>query len=324
MNKEIEIPEGYEAKIEGNKIILEPKESKDEKIRQSIVELVKWVKAQQIHNDHYNGIKWDEMIAYLKKQKESEIKVIIPKFRVGDIVKSISQPSLPPVEIKSIGQDCYYTEHGCIGFAWEKDYEFVEQKPVEWSAEDEEMLDAMIDMVSNSLYEPLCPREEMLAWLEKQKGKGKSEGQKIVEYSAKCDPGVTVSSDERANEDEKIRRTLLGYFKDQDAQYTFRGLTNAEVITWLERQKEQKPAEWSEEDKRAIDRACIALRAYSNGELPEFLPSELLGYADRLQSLLLQPHWKPSEEQMDALETAVSSLQSTALESLYNDLKKLM
>jgi hypothetical protein len=48
---------------------------------------------------------------------------------------------------------------------------------------------------------------------------------------------------------------------------------------------EQKPAEWSEEDIRTIDRACVALRAYSNGDLPNFLPSELLGYADRLQTL---------------------------------------
>lgn len=36
-----------------------------------------------------------------------------------------------------------------------------------------------------------------------------------------------------------------------------------------------------------------------------------------------QTQWKPSEEQMDALESAVSSLQSTALESLYQNLKKL-
>ena len=43
--------------------------------------------------------------------------------------------------------------------------------------------------------------------------------------------------------DERIRKTLLGYFKDQDAQYTFRGLTNDEVIKWLEKQKEKKPAD---------------------------------------------------------------------------------
>ena len=40
----------------------------------------------------------------------------------------------------------------------------LQPKP-EWSEEDEEMLDAMVDMVSNSLYEPLCPREGMIAWL---------------------------------------------------------------------------------------------------------------------------------------------------------------
>ena len=44
--------------------------------------------------------------------------------------------------------------------------------------------------------------------------------------------------------------------------------------------------------------------------------------ADECAAILDEPHWKPSEEQMDALETAASSLQSPALESLYNDLKK--
>lgn len=43
--------------------------------------------------------------------------------------------------------------------------ESLQQKPIEWCEEDNEMLDAMIDIVSNSLYEPLCPREGMLAWL---------------------------------------------------------------------------------------------------------------------------------------------------------------
>ena len=40
-----------------------------------------------------------------------------------------------------------------------------QQKPAKWSEEDKKMLDAMIDIVSGSFYEPLCPRKEMLAWL---------------------------------------------------------------------------------------------------------------------------------------------------------------
>ena len=42
-----------------------------------------------------------------------------------------------------------------------------------------------------------------------------------------------------------------------------------------------------------------------------------------LKSIKQKIGWKPSEEQMDALETAVSSLQSTALETLYQKLKRL-
>ena len=78
-------------------------------------------------------IKW---IAWLEKQAEQnpvvDTKVIIPKFRVGDIVKSKSQPMLRPRKIISICKDCYRCEdRGCIGFAWEDDYEIVEQKPAD-------------------------------------------------------------------------------------------------------------------------------------------------------------------------------------------------
>lgn len=40
MEKTIEIPEGYEARIEGNKVILEPKESEDERIRKWLIKFV--------------------------------------------------------------------------------------------------------------------------------------------------------------------------------------------------------------------------------------------------------------------------------------------
>lgn len=76
-----------------------------------------------------------------------------------------------------------------------------------------------------------------------------------------------------------------------------------EVIEHPEKYGLQKPAEWSEEDKRAIDRACVALRAYANGDLPEFLPSELIDYADRLQSLRPQPKQEWSEEDEEKIVT---------------------
>ena len=63
MEKTIEIPDGYEARIEGNKVILEPKESEDEKIRKQLI---------GFFSGHYALCKINskEAIAYLERQKE--------------------------------------------------------------------------------------------------------------------------------------------------------------------------------------------------------------------------------------------------------------
>ena len=50
-----------------------------------------------------------------------------------------------------------------------------EQQPAEWSEEDEKLLDAMIDMATNSLYEPLCPRGKMIVWLKSLRPQPKKE-----------------------------------------------------------------------------------------------------------------------------------------------------
>ena len=67
MNKEIEIPEGYEARIEGNKVILESKESESEgeKIRKFLIE--KFSKLGEIWPEYSTKT----IIAYLEKQKDN-------------------------------------------------------------------------------------------------------------------------------------------------------------------------------------------------------------------------------------------------------------
>ena len=66
MNKEIEIPEGYEARIEGNKVILE---LKDEKIRKVLVSIVKWLGFDSSFFID-NSVAKSEVLAYLEKHKE--------------------------------------------------------------------------------------------------------------------------------------------------------------------------------------------------------------------------------------------------------------
>ena len=97
-----------------------------------------------------------------------------------------------------------------------------------------------------------------------------------------------------------------------------------EMRDWLEKQKEQKPAEWSEEDEKYLNRV-INLWVNDFGE-----DSDTVKW---LKSL--RPSWKPSEEQMEAFKGYIEDCQARAeaavggwnnfdvMIRLYEQLKKL-
>jgi len=152
----------------------------------------------------------------------------------------------------------------------------------------------------------------------------------------------------RESDDEMIRRTLVEYFGPH-AQLDFvRGVPIQKIRDWLEKQKEQKPApiscghengtEWSEEDEKirktlldyyenALDNyTCVEwLNGITYGELCDWLKS-----LRPVSKESLQPHWKPSEKQIEALNALLcvgdfSYIgQATKLQELYTELKKLM
>lgn len=57
-----------------------------------------------------------------------------------------------------------------------------------------------------------------------------------------------MPTQEWSEEDEKIRKKLLDFFGDEGDWLS--GTTYAEVRAWLEKQGEQKPVEWSEQDDK--------------------------------------------------------------------------
>lgn len=78
--------------------------------------------------------------------------------------------------------------------------------------------------------------------------------------------------------------------------------------------------EWSEEDEKIIQSLILEVNKYVF-----FAGIEANKIVNFLKSLHPQPHWKPSEEQMEAFSQIVRQFQpDKELESLYNDLQKLM
>ena len=98
------------------------------------------------------------------------------------------------------------------------------------------------------------------------------------------------------------------------------------IYDWLDgRHIEQKPVEWSEEDELKMNSLLNYLDPNKGGTKYSSF-AQLTGWYNWLKSL--RPHWKPSEEQMNGLAHAINldvyDAKRYGLDSLYNDLKKLM
>lgn len=121
------------------------------------------------------------------------------------------------------------------------------------------------------------------------------------------------------SEDESIRKDIVA------AVETYGDFTQGrkeEIYAWLEKQSEQKPAEWSEEDEVKINRivACLENLNVADNDI-------LLKDVDWLKSLRPQSTWKPSDKQLIALKEACDEHWEPdgldPLYTLYQQLKKL-
>jgi hypothetical protein len=156
MIKEIEIPEGYEARIEGNKVLLELKESEGERIRYELIGyLTHRAEVAGFIDECEDCKRW---LAYLEKQKEQDIVecgalheafvnskrdyTLEEKCDASDYANTILPTSVTYGE-----NDEEYKLHKIIEAAFIAGQQ-KEQQAAEWSEED----DFMATTVENSYY----------------------------------------------------------------------------------------------------------------------------------------------------------------------------
>jgi len=120
-------------------------------------------------------------------------------------------------------------------------------------------------------------------------------------------------------EDERMRKELIRAFKSLNTIKIWNGIERVDILEWLEKQGEQKPA-WSEEDEMNLRRLMLYLSCRE-----KIIPEVKSKYTDWFKSLKDRHTWNPSDEQMEALKGVVQEgvFRFGILESLYQDLKKL-
>ena len=155
----------------------------------------------------------------------------------------------------------------------------------------------------------------------------------------------TIFPELRESEDERIRKWLVDYFGSiKETVWIHRDITCEQILEWLEKQKEpentsastripscweveqkeQKPAEWSEKDKKILDDVSHILIGLNYKQIAK-------GYKQAVEKLIYaRPSWKPSEEHLSALlavfndpDNIGSQTCQLALTDLYEQLKKL-
>lgn len=121
----------------------------------------------------------------------------------------------------------------------------------------------------------------------------------------------------KESEDERIIEYLIRLMRQKDQKVPM----VQKAIAYLERQKEQQPAGWSEEDERKIVELKTFI-AQCNG----FNKKNQKKAFDMIDAIRHQHLWKPSEGQIEALEnsTALNEDQGAHLYSLLCELKKQM
>ena len=266
------------------------RESEDDRIRKELIEFIKWsVDRHFMRQDFHQAKRPSEWIAYLEKQKYDRMK---PIYDARESFESALEKAWN--DYHNGYENVDKLEDGYVECAHAKGfregYLFGLEKQKEQNGEDEEYTDFTI-------YRPL------------KNEKGKYE----------CIPYSFYGSLTSFSEDKDLIDFLHTCF-----------YTKEECEEWIKQQEEQK----SVKDKIIEDTI-----SYLNGGMCFCNSMEELKYrsnlAYRLKSLRpvskesLQPHWKPSEEQMNALLHAMSKVSpatedSAILTDLYEQLKKLM
>ena len=176
---EYTIPDGMVARIEGNKVILEPKESEDERIRKFLIDYFEIIKST-LSDGVWKGFQIEEIISWLEKQGEQNLAnsaktcKVEPKFKVGDCIYD-KRDSYNRNVIREVGEDYYINAFGQkMDMTYTNaNFEFIEHleddhinnKSDAWSEKDEKMLNDAIGAVGAADYYTYDDKQEIENWL---------------------------------------------------------------------------------------------------------------------------------------------------------------
>jgi len=312
MAKEIEIPEGYEARIEGNKVVLEPN------IWKRLIDIFNSALGQDFLQ-RKAGLNKNEVIAYLE-----------------NLEKRKDEGPLSTEE----------TEPNSIAFLEQMGYTCVppgaKQQPTEWSEEDETFVKDAIEAVEN-YYSKGCGQEELVTWLKSLPERFNLQPKQ--EWSEGTKKALDEISDYLKYKGREEDADFIRHLRPQPkAEWTIKDAKPGDILTTgtvtFIFKSVDKDGFVSMYCSYAVSTTGTNLNLSDTATVDSKYvhPASIEQRREFLEELLRhvssQPHWKPSEEQMEALRKVTYKMGNSCfgkdgandknLHSLYVALKKLL
>ena len=312
-------------------IIPELKESEDERIRKGLID---YLKADMEHNPSQYPQFYDRAIAYLERQKEPE-KIHKPiEFKNDELVEIIKGEFEGFRRLlKKKGID-YEPQRGY----WEGFARLFDSSAREYVKEQKEQNPTNIELIPRSWYmEGYHDREfgKEPKWIIKT-----GEGGPKYELNPKY--GQPLAGEQKPSEKQDYSG-LTDFERAIHRGFLCAGVENVPVTIIKETAQDclaHLPAEWSEEDEKMLSSAIhlVELDARAASYVKNVPIKDVLVWLENIRNRFCpQPHWKPSQEQMEALQDAKDDYKDdgkkygnplykqigVTLESLYTDLQKL-
>ena len=275
---------------------------------------------------------------------------VMPRYNIGDVLcdkscTTLNKESRSNFEITDIRDGMYICDKCSFPISQQDEYELVAKKIEQTPAWSEVDKDFMYDILSN------------LTELKDRYGEKYGNVGKCIDWLKSLKGRYTWKP---SDEDEKIRKTLIRFFEDNypnEIELYDETVTVNKVLAWLQKKtfeqgktvfgtineedadiKElKKNPTWSEVDENMAERLLGWLDTLGNYIHHDAIDSldlrrERMRQVEQIKtwfkSIRLQNTWKPSEEQMNALDSTLQYSQVSHnsfeyLNSLYNELKKL-
>lgn len=276
-------------------LIPELSESKDERIRKWLIEMVEEFRKLNPTNAEHNG-NCSEAIAYLERQKEQ----IVIKQNIIDSIRANTQPDWDFSTIPNLHKEInrFFGEKFILPHT-------------------ENTIITISDVIR-------CAYHFYKFGQQEQKSSECLKAERDGWYV--CIKDYYRGGSKRSSVGDLVQaKGGMHIMGEEDISEWFRKAYYEEVRDTFEHN--EKPEEWRDKDKKIINEISnIIVANAKDGYLGGYFAPDLVM---KLQSLHPQPLWKPSEEQMKFLKRIVNGYDITCrgqveLESLYKCLKKLM